>query len=199
MKTTAKLFTIMLLVILCACNSNEKTNAPKVNFGIYETINVSEIPSSILDSLKTTQIQFEENLQQPTIGYMLKDDTLNIDAYENESLKLAKTISTVDKEGKSYAIAALKPTLAIDIADIQKTKVKDLYVEIHFNLGGANKWAEVTKKNVGRSVAFVINDRIYSMPFVNGEIRNGLAIITGLENDSIAKALSASLNASIPE
>ena len=110
-----------------------------------------------------------------------------------------KTRSTVDKEGKYFAIAAIKPIAALDNSDIQKTKDKDKSVEIHFNLRGANKWAEMTKNNTGRSVAFVINDQIYAMPYVNGEIRGGIAIITGLENDSIAEALSKSLNASIPE
>lgn len=196
---TAKQLTIILLITLFACNSREKTNAPKVNFGIYAAINVNEIPSSIMDSLKTTNLQFEKNLEQPTLGYLSKDADLKLTGFEKENVKLMKTFSTVDKEGKYYAIAAIRSNAALDNSDIQKTKVKDKSVEIHFNLRGANKWAEMTKNRTGKSVAFVINDQIYAMPYVNGEIRGGIAIITGLENDSIAEALSKSLNASIPE
>lgn len=196
---TVKQLTIILFIILCACNSNETNNIPKVKFGIHETLNVSEIPSQIMDSLKTTNLQFEKNLEQPTIGYLPKDDDLKLTGFEKEDVKLMKTCGTVNKEGKYYAITAIRPNAVLDNSDIQKTKVKDKSVEIHFNLRGANKWAEMTKNRTGKSVAFVINDQIYAMPYVNGEIRGGIAIITGLENDSIAEALSKSLNASIPE
>lgn len=196
---TVKQLTILLLIILCSCNSKENNNTPKVKFGVYETLNVSEIPSTIMDSLKTTNIQFEKNLEQPTIGYLPKDDTLRATDFQKENIQLMKTSSTVDKEGKYYAIAAIKPMAALDNSDIQKTKVKDKSVEIHFNLRGANKWAEMTRNRTGKSIAFVINGQICAMPYVNSEIRIGLAIIPELENDSVAKALSKSLNASIPE
>jgi preprotein translocase subunit SecD len=192
-------YAIALLIALLTCCSTEKGNIPKVNFGVYETFNVNEIPSSLMDSLKTTNIQFEKNQQQPTIGYLPKDETLEVADLQNKDLKLMKTKNLVEKEGKYYAIAALRPTPALDNSDIQKTKVTGMGVEIHFNLRGANKWAEMTKNRTGKTVAFVIDEQIYAMPYVNGEIRNGMAIITGLENDSIAKALSESLNASIPE
>jgi preprotein translocase subunit SecD len=48
-------------------------------------------------------------------------------------------------------------------------------------------------------VAFIIDNQIYTMPLINGEIRNGAALINGLENETIAKNISESLNSSIPE
>jgi len=37
------------------------------------------------------------------------------------------------------------------------------------------------------------------MPIINGEIKHGIAMITGLNNETIAKSISESLNLSIPK
>jgi preprotein translocase subunit SecD len=43
-------------------------------------------------------------------------------------------------------------------------------------------------------VALVIDGEVYSLPYVNAEIRNGMAMITGLENEELAKKLADRLN-----
>jgi hypothetical protein len=43
------------------------------------------------------------------------------------------------------------------------------------------------------------DNQIYSMPMINGEIKQGIAMISGLNNESIAKNISESLNLSIPK
>lgn len=47
---------------------------------------------------------------------------------------------------------------------------------------GATKWSDLTKQNIGKSVAFIIDNQIYAMPEINSEIRNGVALITNFEN-----------------
>ena len=59
---------------------------------------------------------------------------------------------------------------------------------------GANKWADLTKKNIGKTLAFIIDNQIYTMPVINTEIRNGVALINGLENETFSKNISESLN-----
>jgi preprotein translocase subunit SecD len=197
MKTTSFL-TIMILFILCSCNSAEKTNAQKVNFGIYETIKIKDLPSSIIDSLKTKNIKLEKDEQQPIIGYILKSDSgIMKVACTKENIKLVKTAYPIDKEGKYYAIVALKGNPVISNSDIQKTKGKNQNVEIYFKLDGAKKWANLTKNSIGNAVAFIIDDQIYTMPKINAEIKNGAALINGLENETLAKKISTSLNSSI--
>lgn len=67
-------------------------------------------------------------------------------------------------------------------------------VEIYFNMKGSNKWADLTKNSIGKTLAFIIDDMIYTMPLINAEIRNGVAVINGLENETSAKNISESLN-----
>lgn len=51
-------------------------------------------------------------------------------------------------------------------------------VALRFNPEGAGRFAEVTKANVGRQLAIVLDDVIYSAPSINGPIPNGEATIT---------------------
>ncbi|MGE5108579.1 MAG: protein translocase subunit SecDF [Sphingobacteriales bacterium] len=44
---------------------------------------------------------------------------------------------------------------------------------------GANKWAQITKRNVGKPVAIVLDNTVYSAPNVIGEITGGNSSITG--------------------
>jgi SecD/SecF fusion protein len=44
---------------------------------------------------------------------------------------------------------------------------------------GTRIWAAMTKKNVGKPIAIVLDNTVYSAPFVNGEIPNGQSEISG--------------------
>ena len=52
-------------------------------------------------------------------------------------------------------------------------------VSMTMNVDGARRWAAITKANVGRCVAIVLDDNVYSAPVVNGEITGGRSEITG--------------------
>ena len=52
-------------------------------------------------------------------------------------------------------------------------------VSMTMNTEGARKWAALTRQNVGRGVAIVLDGYVYSAPNVNGEIPNGRSEITG--------------------
>ncbi len=52
-------------------------------------------------------------------------------------------------------------------------------VNMTMNPEGARIWARLTKENVGRSVAVVLDDYVYSFPTVNQEITGGRSNITG--------------------
>ena len=47
------------------------------------------------------------------------------------------------------------------------------------NSDGARRWAELTKANVGKAIAIVLDGVVYSAPRVNGEISGGNSQITG--------------------
>ena len=52
-------------------------------------------------------------------------------------------------------------------------------VSMSMNSDGARRWATLTKANVGKAIAIVLDDAVYSAPRVNGEISGGNSQITG--------------------
>jgi hypothetical protein len=194
------LVSISFLFFLISCDSQTKTNGKKVVFGINVVANVSEIPTAIIDTLKSRGIKIESNQRQPFLGYITNADSMIIQIdLSAQNIKLVKTIYLVDKEQKYYGLVGIRPNTVINIASLKNTKANGTNVEIYFNSKGAKGWAEFTKQNIGKSIAFTIDDQIYSIPVINAEIKHGIAMITGLNNESIAKNISESLNLSIPK
>ena len=52
-------------------------------------------------------------------------------------------------------------------------------VSMTMNSEGARRWAELTKANVGKAIAIVLDGVVYSAPRVNGEISGGQSSISG--------------------
>lgn len=68
-------------------------------------------------------------------------------------------------------------------------------VSLEFSPDGGKKFADITKRNVGKPVAIVLDDQIISAPKVNTAITDGNAVITGGFTTDQAKNLSIQLNA----
>ena len=68
-------------------------------------------------------------------------------------------------------------------------------VQIQFTPNGTKKFAAITKRNVGKSVAMVLDEMIISAPVVNEPILQGDAVISGNFTTEQAKQLSVQLNA----
>lgn len=67
-------------------------------------------------------------------------------------------------------------------------------VTLSFNNAGKEKFAKITKENLNKQVAIVLDNRIVSAPTVQAEITDGKAIITGQKDIKEAKKLSDRLN-----
>ena len=52
-------------------------------------------------------------------------------------------------------------------------------VTIQMNSEGAKAWKRLTGENIGKQIAIVLDDYVYSYPVVNGEIPNGRSSISG--------------------
>ena len=52
-------------------------------------------------------------------------------------------------------------------------------VSMSMNAEGANIWAHLTKDNIGKQIAIVLDGTVYSYPVVNGEIAGGNSEISG--------------------
>ncbi len=68
-------------------------------------------------------------------------------------------------------------------------------VSLVFTSDGGKKFADITKRNVGKPVAIVLDEQIVSAPRVNTPINDGNAVITGGFTTEQAKGLSIQLNA----
>lgn len=52
-------------------------------------------------------------------------------------------------------------------------------VSMQMNADGARKWRKLTSENIGRRIAVVLDDYVYTAPVVNGEIPSGQSEIAG--------------------
>lgn len=68
-------------------------------------------------------------------------------------------------------------------------------VQLIFTSDGAKKFAEITKRDVGKRVAIALDNQIIEAPIVNEPILNGNGVISGGFTTQTAKALSIQLNA----
>ena len=89
-----------------------------------------------------------------------------------------------------YELHALKVTTSTGRAPLEGdviTDAKDEFepttgapcVSMKMNTEGARRWAQMTKANVGKAIAIVLDGVVYSAPRVNGEIDGGSSQITG--------------------
>lgn len=68
-------------------------------------------------------------------------------------------------------------------------------VQIQFTPEGTKLFGQITRRNIGKPVAIVLDNQIISAPVVQTEIANGTAVITGSFTPDDAKNLSIALNA----
>ncbi len=68
-------------------------------------------------------------------------------------------------------------------------------VQLMFSGEGAKKFADITKRNVGKRVAMVLDNEVIEAPRVQTAINDGNAVITGQFSTDTAKALAIQLNA----
>ena len=61
------------------------------------------------------------------------------------------------------------------------------------------RFAEVTRENIGRRLAIIVDGRICSAPVIQGEISGGKAQITGNFSEKEAKELAAKISFAITE
>jgi preprotein translocase subunit SecD len=195
-----------LLLTTYACNNNPNGDEPKVSFGIYETVMIRDLPGLTAAEPGSTaegstrQIFTGENLVpnadslSAIVAYAHVDSTFSISAPADSQVKLLRTASPVDPEQHYYAFVAVKAQPVLTGSDLKTTKPNKDLVEIRFNLKGARKWAEMTRNNIGKTIAITIDDRVYALPTVMAEILEGRAMISGLESEETAVRLSAALN-----
>jgi SecD/SecF fusion protein len=135
----------------------------------------------------------------PVIGIVQIKDTSKINAILRMEAIRARfpkefkglwTVKPMDKEGKFLELVALRtpprsgtaPLEGDAITDARKQKGQfsnNWEIGMSMNAEGARTWKRLTRENIGKSIAIVLDDNVYSYPTVQGEIGGGNSQITG--------------------
>ena len=67
-------------------------------------------------------------------------------------------------------------------------------VSMQMNSDGARRWSQITKQNIGKAVAIVLDDAVYTAPRILGQIDGGNSQITGNFTIEDTKDLANTLN-----
>ena len=78
----------------------------------------------------------------------------------------------------------------VTIATCDFDNLQGNYVSMEMNSEGAKQWARVTQNNLGKPVAIVLDDAVYSAPRINSVIEGGRSQITGNFSVDDAKDLA---------
>jgi SecD/SecF fusion protein len=165
-----------------------------------------------------------ENDQQflapgPMIGISASKDTALVNKYFRmpdvakflpKDIKLRWTKKSLNEEGAVFGLIALKtakgkPALDGDVIADAYDEPDDnkggFRVTMKMNDEGATQWAIITKRNAptgntrGRCIAIVLDDKVYSYPTVEGQIKGGISSISGSFTADEAKTLASVLKA----
>ena len=108
------------------------------------------------------------------------------------------------EKGEQFQLYAIKVTDPSGKAPLEGdviTSASDGYdqlgkpdVSMQMNAEGTRIWADMTRKNVDKAIAIVLDDVVYSAPNVNNEINGGSSQITGNFTIEDTKDLANTLN-----
>lgn len=146
----------------------------------------------------------------PCVGYVLGRDTAKVNAYLNtknvrdlfpRDVKFVYSVKPINEQTPLYELIALRVTNRDGRAALEGDVITDardnfeqtrgtVVVEMEMNAEGAKTWARLTKDNIGKSIAIVLDNYAYSYPTVNGEITGGRSEISGNFTSAEAKDLA---------
>ena len=134
----------------------------------------------------------------PVVGYVAIGDTAAVNAIINSpiaktilpaDLKLAWTVKPEKMQGghEVFQLVALRtvngqPVLNGDVVTRATSEFDNLQgqvVSMTMNDEGARQWSRITGQNIGKAIAIVLDDQVYSFPNVNSQIDGGRSQISG--------------------
>ncbi|MFL5765735.1 MAG: SecDF P1 head subdomain-containing protein [Bacteroidia bacterium] len=139
----------------------------------------------------------------PVVGYSRAKDTAKVNALLLKGYKLrifpsytkflwtAKPRKRTDEE--IYELLAVKGDRSgarvsgevVTEAHVMSDHDSQM-ISMSMNKNAAEEWQKMTRENIGKSIAMVVDDEVYSYPNVTGEISGGSSSITG--NFTMAEA-----------
>ena len=134
----------------------------------------------------------------PVLGYVSASDTAAVNAIFHSpiaktilpaDLKVAWTVKPEKMQGgqEAFQLVALRtvngqPVLNGDVVTRATSEFDNLQgqvVSMTMNDEGARQWSRITGQNIGKAIAIVLDDQVYSFPNVNSQIDGGRSQISG--------------------
>lgn len=163
----------------------------------------------------TINIRQEGNQQfygeGPLIGYAYAKDTAKINEYFRltqdlfRDVKFLWSAKPIANTRNVYELIALKVNPLTNKAPLEGDVIVNarqdvdqygnVIVDMQMNSEGAKIWKDLTAKNIGRSIAIVLDNLVYSYPVMQSEIPNGRSQISGNFTIEEAQDLATVLNA----
>ena len=143
-------------------------------------------------------LQVNQSGQGAVAGYAHHSDTAEVNrilALKEvkdvlpRDLKLMWGVAAMDSNGQIFELYSIKSTERNGRAPLEGdvvTDARDSYdnynrpcVTMSMNTEGSRRWAALTKQNIGKAIAIVLDGYVYSAPNVNSEITGGNSEISG--------------------
>jgi SecD/SecF fusion protein len=153
--------------------------------------------------------------QGAVVGYVNIKDTAKVNAYLAlpqikaifpKELRLLWSFKPEEKTSRVLSLYAIKSSQPDGSAPLEGDVITDAKadmgqlthnpeISMSMNTDGARAWKNLTHDNVGKSIAIVLDELVYSAPNVQGEIAGGHSSITGNFDVNEAKDLANILKA----
>lgn len=156
-----------------------------------------------------------EYMKGPVVGYAAFKDTAKVNAILQRediksqlpnNLKFLWGVKPPTKEAQALELVAIRTNGRDDNPPLDGAAISDARqdfgqftskpeISMRMNPEGAQIWKRLTAENIGKSIAIVLDDYVYSFPTVQGEIAGGNSSITGNFEINEAKDLANILKA----
>jgi preprotein translocase subunit SecD len=162
---------------------NKRVNGLGVSEPVVQSSNVAGSYRVIVELPGVTDINDASKTIGQTVNMEFREQNPNPDPTSTDPL--AAFLPTSDLTGKDFKRAT--------VTFNQQTSEPE--ISIQFNSDGAKKFADITRRNIGKPVAIILDGQVISAPRVQSEITDGNAVITGQFTVDEAKKLALQLNA----
>jgi len=156
-----------------------------------DVIKLLEKNDKLFSLLNVSQDSQKFDNSSAILGFCKKQDISKVDLY-NTKHYMSKPLQGInfmwsefsDNDG-NYFLYLLKSKVAMDKSYLLKSDVNNDKKNdspefmIDFNKDGTPLWQDLTKRNIDKSLAIVLDGKVYFAPKVRMEMKNGKCVVTG--------------------
>lgn len=178
----ALLVSIALAVVATACGNTSTTKTEKVD-GVEWNVTVNKFVEFNDTTLEISTNQDYTVADTATVNVLMKE------IKHCGNITIAWTLPSAD--GSIWLVAYEKEPLLSEIVSVTEANSMASYgddIQVVFKFADADKWAAITRENIGKRLVLVVNGQPFNAPQVNNEITSGNCSVT-IPDDMIKQYL----------